>query len=858
MDINNLLFNMALADVWSNPGGDKNAVFKSNKITSNLGAINTYPLPYNQIDLPIANQLYMLIELGQVEPISIGITSNIYGWVSLNAIISTFQTLTIIFSQGRFFSLYGSYIKIMPDNNIILALNYTFNQKVLSLNDDIYVRFYTNIFYEGNAATSAQTVKTGSFIVNNNYSDYLTFTALIANYAIHGTLDANGHPIPPLLFKNGLLMLGGLPLFSALHTGDVIDYIVDPFITMIDLFPIGMLNNYLSTNDNCNKLILSVNALDNQVYVADTEIFVVGTKSDGSMVGTYFPRLSPSIVRMLTYKDWSINSQLLTTRIGEMENFSDINQTLTNVMVLLLRRDNNQFKPTLLDSNYIPDLMNLPNGIKEQCLSGINANLPIWNANNLEVCPFNKWIAVEESNLASAPFYGVYSRYGAITYLERVRQLPGNTAWSLPAIASNLGGHLITYNIDGTYNAQTTYQAIDLTNITYSNGFGYEVFLPSLVTYSNLDTVIAANSTTVVTMPSGFGIFCYYLNGNTLVYANHNSDYTLTETTNGTTVTWNPTLIQHERYVRTSLNYINYTSNINQSNIEAGIDIYNGMAMAHDIGMGNLYIWFNGHYLIEGLDYVVYNSRAYICSNNNYYTSSGLITVVYCGLPDPSLQHVNSAQFGFVKHGKLFNNNIYELLLYRNNQFFVDGRAFTYSELREKEAYTDVVNTTASLGFNDGNPFAIINYPSFVRSETLDVITPTLIAEQAQDQLVSQFLSQIDPQTPISGTVTITQKYVLVSTLMNRLIELVSNNTIVITQSSYTNDQVAAMVNPYISIINTDPCFFGLDPNYVTITPTWGTAPVTVNLNQYNFLTQANMVLLNNLVEGLHLYLTIQ
>ena len=850
MNIIDYLFTAAVNTVWSNPHADSNVVFKTNKLTTQIGAIGTVYLPFGDAELPTTGKRYMLVELGDISAEMIGLQTPLYGWVTLQSVVNTYQTLILGFSQGRKISLKGSYIQILPSGNILFAIDYEYNLRVINLNDSFYLRLYTNAFYVGNNPTNLQQLTTDAYLhTADSLATYINFIATI-NTLFETT------SVAPLIFKNGLFLPDGLLPQATLQIGDLIDYISDPFIKNIDVVSLIGLESFYSEIDSTNKIIVSMDSRAENIYVDDTECYVSGVLTNGTRVGAYFPRIAPATIRALTYKDLAINSLQMDARVLELEQFIDINQPLSDIKVHLFRRNTKQYRPTIFDSSYLPDLLALETPVRKQVLTGINSTFPLWEAANLENCPFNVWQGLLSNQLSLAALTDVFSRYGAVALYERVRQLPNNVKWSLPEIAGSNGGILLGHGNAGIGLTKQTFSAMDHTNETYENGFGYEIFYPNPNLTKALDKVIAFGDMAPTSVITGFGIFCYYVENAQLVYALHNVDYTLETVGNNTLITWRQALINSTRYVRTTQDVVMFTKTITITDIVSGIDVYNGRAKSHEIGMGILSIWYNGRYLIEGLDYILYQAKIYLISKTLYWTDVATLDVVYSGLPDTSLQHIPQNNWGWIKYGKLLNDGKYDLLMYRNRLFYVDGRAIPFSDLHNKEMYTDVTLTTNPIPFVDGNPYAITNTVQISRSDLLDVLVDSSDAEAIRDAELTVYLSNLDPQPVTTGIIVLPRLYRLVSPFMNAVIAAVINNTIPVLTTAYTDDEIVALVSPFNYLLHVDPCLLNIDSNFSQVSPMWDDAGATVRVNQFSFLSRVNSILLKNQVQGLHLYLT--
>ena len=686
--------------------------------------------------------------------------------------------------------------------------------------------------------------------LNTNYTDtaYISFVLTLQGY------DADGSKT--LLFKNGLFTPNLTAEQPYLIAGDIISYIVDPLITNKYNQSLSSLNGYKSSLDSANKVIYSIDLTNDEMYVADQEFFISGALPSGERIGCYFPRLSPSFIRELTNKDYGLHAGLLTARINELSSFSDVNSILSDINIHLIRRNTRQFKSIFEDTNSICDLMNLPANIRNQVLTGVNSNLYIWTASVLEGCPYNTWIALPPETLSTTSITGVYGRTGALQYLEGVQKHPGFTDWYMPPLVDINGGNLLSYDANGLNPTITNYTS-SYGNIAYPDGQGYELFLPVMVDVDSMDITVAPNDSNPTIVLGIFGFLCYYVLNGSLTVATLNVDYTVTVAGNNYGITWSQNTIPLQRFVRLAKNYVNFNLPIAISDIRNGIDIYNGKAMANDIGMGNLSVWLNGHYLIEGLDFNVTNSKIYIVSQGYLTDTGNTLFVLYAGVPSNTV-HIPNTIWGFVELGKILNDNKYDLLMYRNYRFYVNGAAIRFSDINAKENYVDEIHTTPATPFIDGKPYAIVPKPQFIPNEILNIYTETVAAETLRNNSVVKFLTTIDEQPLFSGTVTIPSRYVLVSPFMDKLIEDIKNGIFqAISSSSYNDNQVIAMVTSYLPLLIIDPVTQNIDPGYAIIIPTWETTPVSITANQYSFLNKVNSLILNENISNMNIYLTV-
>lgn len=870
MDLYKNLINKLDSDLWFNSRLDRNGIFLSNKLSHPRGNIGTINYPRNQYTLPDNTSTFILVSLGPLPLNRLGLDNLTENWVSTQTLFQN-NTWLFCFSLGRSYSLINSFIKVTTDNEVLIAIDYLVNLNLAILNKDIYIRFYSNVFY--NLNPSSQMVHHFAIYNSTTPTDYLNFVATTS-------IDYR-----TLIFKNGLLLPNGIPARSTLVTGDVLESIFDPSIIGTLTLPLTSLEIYNSTLDKANKLLVNLPLMNDDrvsfdrslvsnvgdiiqwvsnnpnidlgsTSLNDMEFYITGLNRFGNLIGVYLPLLDITTIRPLTEKDYGIKANSIQNLINDLNIFSDVG-TLTNVNLVIVRRVNGYNRTPVNDSNYTCDLMNLIPSLRKTIMTGINSNLPIWLANNLESCPMNTYL--QSTHLKGTPinYFGVITRKEALTMLESMPKLP-NGNYGLPVSCLDTGS-VVHFDNNGKF---PNVYAVD--RVSFGNGMAngeLDLFVPFNTSATELELVIPANNVNDTTVSGNFDILCLYVNQG-LRIATLGVDYTLVDNhlTNVTTIKWSVNLMPYQRYVRSAANGIYSISNLTLDDATSGIDAYNGYLPLIEIGMGSLLVWVNGDYLIYGLDYKLFNGKIYLSSKRKSWTNNFTLQYLYLGLPDHTLIYNDTTKFGFIRNNTILEDGKYDLLVYRNKMFIVDGRIISVNFLNEKEHYSDLPYTAINPSlFPNGAPYAIVDKPTFIRKDILDAICHNDQYEKDLDNQVSDFLSLLNPLPIPTDTVFITEHYEIVSVLMNRLIHDLTNGILVLPNTiSFTENQVMTIVSQYLWMLHVDLTqATNIDFNYVVFSPSWDTTPRSVNQGQYVFLTMVNSLVLGNKVQRLGSYLTI-
>lgn len=845
MSIADFLYSSAVANIWANPHVDDQVTFRMVRLTGRTGARNCLSLPYTNIGLPNNVDKFHVFELGDVNLHRLGIDNGLPGWTELQTLIDREQIVINVFSSGRMVRLNTVYLKQLTNGNVIIGVKLDGNRDTLIYGTDTFIRFYSNVVNSVGANNAANTVSVNSIEVID-LASVISFMNEISNVAV--VMGAT-----PQVYLDGLLLPDGILNHNTIPVGSILGYIADPNIIAHHKLDLGSLNGYYSELDSSNKLVLSLDSTE-YIYLDDLDIYISGIKpSTSRRLGVYYPRLHKYMLRTLSDMDWGIDAGTLHARLEDLNDF--IEEDLTDIQVHVYRRKTPARKERVLDSNRISDLLNLPFDLRKQAISGSGATLDLWHASSLEQCPYNTWIGATQWEIGYELLQGVYSRQAAIITLESVYKKYGASSWSLPPIASNGGGELLMYDVQGRNPTTVVYNDTPHGNEDYAGGVGYEVFYPDYHASLPLDVIVPAGDESDSVIENGFDILCYYSVNGTLRLANIDDEYSiLDDDANGITyIKWDSKIHKYNRWVRSAQRRVQWNRTINIAEYTQGIDIYNGRALSNDIGMRDLMVWVNGALMVEGLDFIVLAGKIYLCSMNAFTGANIAVRVIYSGL-SKTLKHLPNNTWGWVKHGSITQDNRVDLYVNRNKLLFVGGAAVPLTQVYVGELLD---NTPTTLVHPDGSPYNLINKPQWSRSTELDLSVPSEVTDSNVDQSVSDYITKVMKITPSTELVVLGSKYDLVSVFMNNIIDALVAGDIVIGNETISYTRIQFLVAPYAHLLDVDPTQQAHDLDYVNIHPRWSSTPVPVSAAAFNFITLVNETVLGGQVYGLNLYLTI-
>jgi hypothetical protein len=877
MGIIDTLYTVAKDRIWANQHADRNSLFELKLISRFEGVSKIFSTPAFYTHLPdyeiiinnlptvVAPKEYQIYVVGgfNAEMVGVDANENLANWISIDSLITTCKLFGLIFSNYRLLDPNTCYLRITPEGLMIVAIERITNSSRLKPNSAMFLRLYSNSDTE-----------------NIGYSgDYYSEAAIVNNTSAYNAFKSQFDlSINSFAFMEGFYMPKGFPItYSTIGISPLnMQYYVDPEIIanmsfsksdMLSFTHEGEEYYLLSSKDDPDTLVDEGKSLN--IYCDDLEFFISGEflnkgiSNDYTRYGVYISRKGMNYINQLTFKDWIIKK----SHLEEIENIltTEIPRDVKNIQihVIVRRSGNNYFY--VQDSYRTPDIMNLPFDIRQEVFQNQHPFVSFWNAVALMDNPLKKFLEVRKRDLDISLMTEMFSSYGAVEILEKIRWDDYEEEYRLPVMTHGQGW-LIRF-IDGLKdetndNYYTTGTAVS--QDIYPNGLGNEIWLPDVNSTDNLDIQVFEGDTYTLIDNDDFGIFCYYLENTNLLMATYETDYTYeTYSVNPiyTKIVWKAHMYNKNRWVRKANTIIKYSKTLTAGELVDGWNIYNGRNMIHDVGMQKSLIWFRGKYLIENLDYVKHENKVYIIGKWDWQDDPGTdkVEVIYAGLPDSSLHHSCNDEWGFIGKGKLSTNSKYDLYNNRHRLIVANGRVLKPEEIYAAENYEEF-NTIPldEVKYPNGTPYAFVNLPRFHRKEELETISVPEHSDQLIDNAIESFLSSIYPEENDSSPIIISSKYDVYSLFMNKIIDEIYNNTLVINSNTYTDEQITAMVEPYIDLLEVDACNMNLPSEWVDIHPIRGLDQIITNINILWFVQQINRIFLYNRVKYINYYLVIQ
>lgn len=831
------LKNHALANVWCTPNQDNQLILKMPRITQFNGVMNRISVLYETLTLPVLRQRFHVYQIGGVPLRFINLFGKRDEWSTLASscdegknIIDCYHTSGIQYPRTQVWSC------LTENGNVLIAIprqpkiNIDFNST------DIFLRVYSNAYFESDRSLELNNyieVKGKTLASTDDIIELQTFYAQKSALS-NGKVSA---------FVNGYKV----PAFNMLYAGvgDVAEVVYDSSIYKEVIFPVTELLTFDSTLDNKGKYILHYPGNDSGSidFYDDIDLYLINTVTNK---GVYMHHNAVDSIRMLTHRDYAIAVPYVTAYAQELKGAGGAVR-LQDMSVVMHVRKSGYFRPLIHEHHRIKELYQLKEEDLKAALTGIDANVTVWDAASLEESAYPLVMRSKERAITRQMVQDAYGYHGVATIVADtpIKRDMGRSLLDIPV------PYLLAY--DATVSEYTD-NGLLIGNYRHTNGFSYQPRNESCryaeMLCGNGSQAIDDNFNQVVPYNSLLN-YRYYVGeipvgSNKAVWTDVTGSGLYAVSTTSNTITWSSDA-GDLHCVRSDARFLQYSK---QVGLQDGLILFqleqqrivSGVArmVPMEIPMGELDVFLNKHPLIEGLDYMVQFPTIVIC-NREYLedaqNSVQSIVVRHTGFCDSDFKRTKLNEFGFVQHGKLSRNGRYNLHDARVQRIQCGGRIYVRGELPFNETALTYDFTSA----DNGKPYLIRdvvvpmrglvdeNTYSF-RKKSLDV-----------DEEISEYLTLKLPESSEPEPNPIDRPYSLFSPFICKILYDVIRDVIDIRQIEvhYDDTKLRQIVAPYIYLLDYDPINIErskIDPQYVVVQPHFLQTVVDVNLSRYRFM----------------------
>lgn len=834
----------AYQNVWCTPNQDKQTIFKPARITKEGGTWNTVAVMWRTHKLPDPVARFHVYQIGQIHPTLLGLLAKKGAWLSVADVCKSLSLIADLYTDtGVQIHRTQTWYMVTPDNNLIIAVKLP-NKKRVAINldvEDLYVRLYTNAFYNSLRADNADDVIHVEGRMVNFVQDVLDVQQSLAYWNSRGY----GHCY---CFINGM-RVSTISLVTA-KIGDLVEFVYDGSIKRVVSFPISALEQFTSTLDNAQKYLLHHSEPSQLIdYVDDVDVFLVKPATNNTFSGVYYHKNNETALRMVTHKDYSIPVAYLAA-YAQLR--PELGGVVDDLVVELHIRDSGYERPLVLEAQRISELYQLSDSDVVRAMVGVDSTVSVWNAAALE---HSGYTALMRANLGEVSREMVQNAYG----YHAVSKLLGDT----PLHAREMGG---AYFVDvpvGLQDCSTAYEYDADGHLiawyTHTSGAVYacrhaETRLVEIIFGLASEGFQSFWGAQTLTVEPEFN-YRYYTCGKTgpliddqWVDRTGSDHYSV----NNNTVTWltnasntYPMVRGNKRHIVYKLNYFSADSLYRFSLREWRADLNAYRVMS--VPPGKIDIFLNKRSLIENLHYFVDFPLVTIVDKeflDDPLNKAQEIVVRMSGFCTSELKHEQVSDVGFVQYGVLSKNNRYDVRHDKVSRIIVDGALYRYDEFEYAETDFDVRVTDA----RNGAPYAIsdivVPMNDFLHTDDAKVDpTYTLRAQaKAVDTEISDYLTLKLPEKDPTLPSAIPERNKIVSPFFSKIINDLQTGILWEQKFTehYSDEYVQSVCEPYEYLLNHDPIKEGLTPdkNFVVIHPHILMNYIEMEIYQFKFLSR--------------------
>lgn len=857
-----------LNNTWCNPLDDRSYILSPARISPANGSVNTILLGKKSFDLPSRGDKYAIFQIGQLTPNLINIVTDNPNWLydtwyntqdvcnNTNMFITTYNDNGLIFPK---FSVYYMYTN---SRNLVIAVKYLASNAIFDFtSSSVWLRFYSpGYFNSPNYANGLPKVVNSGRIIQN-----LTQINAIQNTVINLRTTL---PAVTLCYVNGMLVDDINTVTTKI--GDICEYVYDGSIREVVTLNISDLQVFDSTLDSRQKYLIHYPKTDwhnNIDYMHDVDFYLC-TKQSGLYYtkGLYLHYNSVVNQRMISHRDYSLDVNQIANNIDYFNNSLNMQGYTTNqtTELKMFIKFPMTVKPLGYENNRLFELYKFPtDDLIQAAMVGMEASNPIWQAANLENSIYCKTMSYP--SVASLPINIIEEAYGYNAISKLLGDSPSNITTNLGVVSSTvpygLRNSCTCYEYDtngnmlGYYyhnNGEQMYVPTNPTCTTvemiYGQGDGMskDVFGLDNIPYDNIH-----DFRLYMSIPDTNGDFITWQDiTDTTYYTNANNLITITDP-NYKGYGYLFMLRTNEKFLAYDLDIMPVDGNIqfplSELQDRDNSNIYQNYSL--NVTYETIDFFLNQNALVEGIDYYITYangvptftliSKEHLTSNPNSTAQNIHVRAMGPCNPD-TLVHTPVLDSGFIVHGRLSSNSIYNIRDDKVLSIFVKGKFKT----RDQLIFAEQDGTVRTTDPTNGYPYMIHDIVVPFVGETFSDTYKLRALSQVIDQEVSDYLTTklSQPTYDASQPSAVIAKYRLYSPFINKILAQLMNGVIPATDYNYalTDNEVIAIAERYREWYVVDPTNPVNNNNnqFTIIDPYNSQNNITLNYFQYYLITR--------------------
>jgi hypothetical protein len=831
------LLKHAIANVWCSPFQDDQALLLLSRVSPIERYRDYYYDRWERVALPTLKEDYHVYQIGQNNQTRLNLSTKFNVWVNAAEICAT-NSMTIEFYLGTGIQLCRSRVWIMlgEDYNYTVAIQM---QDTIANIDyvEVFMRVYKNAYFGSDMDTvgAVKIACNGGLITSNAQAlalqqEYLGFKAKPKGFAY--------------AFNNGFYVDNFLP--DQVKVGDHVEYLYDASVDEVVDFKIDDLLTFTSELDGQLKFLLHPpKKLDSIDYRDDIDLWIIKKSSGGRFKGRYYNRNAEVSVRMVTHRDWSVPTSFVQAVIDSEPEW--LNTTGLYLRVVIRKAGYN--RPLVDEHHRIKELYKLTDAAIIRAMIGLDSTVVEWTAATLEKSAYTRIMRSFFKDLSAVEVLYAYG-YNATAKLVgdtpvMVKygsfKVPIGYQWKSTVYEYDEQGLLTGWRYHS--NGDTYYPMVSTTKmVEFVDGEG-----------GRLADFQLSKSICVVDKLSSYRFYVSPINVAGVPFndwkdVTDDPDY-YTVGSSGI-VSWKIDPSGQLGVVKGNSKFISYDLDIAEYNhvYKFTLNHSSQQAQVLHIPPGRLDIWMNGRALVENIDYFVNYPEVVVCNKEYLKTGKQSFTIRGYHFCKEDMTRELSSQRGYIKHGFMSVNNIYDLRDDKVVRVVAAGRTFH----RDQVSFAEDQRLVTANGLTNGRPYLIQDVIVPVRG-VIDYDTYPLRASSIDlDERVSDYLTSKLPELNTDGESGIINHYELYSPTMGRLIYDMGMGLVLPLIGTAPESEVAKLMLPYLHLLIADPCRQDMDFRYLSIHPHPSKFVLTVTQMTYVFLQRINMLYLYNRVNLSH------
>lgn len=843
----------ALRNVWCTPDQDNQLIIKPARLTAGGGVTRKFRVVERSIDLPDNTSHWHIYQIGQIHPLIIGLLPKTDRWVSFAYASNAKKMVCDLYvDTGVQYPRFETYYMYNSDRDLIIAVR---DNKKLQLdfnNDAFYLRLYTNAYFNTNRSDlTVDTIhvegghpKSVEQVVALQDS-YLKYKAKVG----HTTCFVNGFEV------------SDIDLITA-KVGDTVEFVYDASIYKIIDFRVDDLRTFESTLDEKRKYLLHYSGSDSGSidYRDDIDVYILNPQLAGRHFGVFYHKNSADSLRMVTHRDYSVVVPYVVgyAKPIQLKAGNSVVIDPKDLYVRLLIRKSGYLRPLIFENNRIHELYKMTDDNVRRAMLGIDSVVSNWRA---EVLENSDYVKIMDSKCCDITNLMVQNAYG----YNSISRIIGDTPQVPYAFSSRLivdvpygiqiastvyeydaDGYMIgwyVHNVGSVYACRNPNAALveiisgigsnylgdtyDFDNIPVDNQQSFRVYYNSLnslnrpsdwIDVTDTDKYVVANGKLQRSDNSLVGIFLVR--------------------TEARFIAFDLSLPMKDGQLRFNLHHIRKLN---------GVDTLAPL----DVPLGKVDVFLNKKSLIRDLDYFVIFPEIVIVNKeylDNPLQNNQQIHVRHTGYCDETLRLEDAADFGFIKHGVLSENNKFDIRDDRVLRIVADGSVYTRQEL----IYSETNDSVSTYDARNGQPYVIDDIVVPLKWITTEPTYKVRGRSRAIDKVVSDYLTLKNPQQPITTLSVIKKRYAIFSPFVCKIIYDLATGVFdkAIIKVPYQVSDIPKILVNYLHLLPADPTQQDqrVDDNFVIIHPHNLDTVVDIDLISYRFIEKVVKYYTNDLI----------